>query len=156
MTDGLGRQLQWCGHCTGTLWWRELRLNAKLSIYRLIYVPTLAYGHEFWGSDRKSEITDANSGNELSLKGGWPLLRGEVKNSVIREGIRVEVLLLNVERSQLKWFRYLTRMDPGCVLLSYQNDALEQAQDMLEWLSLCSLGSLYLSCCPLHLTQDKL
>lgn len=56
---------------------------------------------------------DTSGGNELSLKGGWPLLRGEVKNSVIREGIRVEVLLPNVERSQLKWFRYLTRMDPG-------------------------------------------
>ncbi len=27
---------------------KELSCKAKLSIYRLIYVPTLTYGHELW------------------------------------------------------------------------------------------------------------
>jgi len=40
-------------------------------------------------------------------------LRDKVRSSVIREGLGVELLLLRVERSQLRWFRHLVRMPPG-------------------------------------------
>ena len=40
-------------------------------------------------------------------------LRDRVRSSVIPEGLRVEPLLLCVERSQLRWFRHLVRMPPG-------------------------------------------
>ncbi len=39
-------------------------------------------------------------------------LRDKVRSSVIREGLRVELLLLCIEGSQLKLFRHLVRMLP--------------------------------------------
>ena len=41
----------------------------------------------------------------------WKSVRG----SVIHEELRVEPLLLCVERSQLKWFGHLVRMPLGCL-----------------------------------------
>ena len=40
-------------------------------------------------------------------------LRDRVRNSVIREGLGVEPLLLRIERSQMRWLGYLVRMPPG-------------------------------------------
>lgn len=47
---------------------RELRVNSKLLIYFLIYVPALTYDRELWV---EIERTDASSRNELPLKEGW-------------------------------------------------------------------------------------
>ncbi|KAI3372952.1 hypothetical protein L3Q82_023399, partial [Scortum barcoo] len=70
---------------------KELSRKAKLSIYRSIYVPTLTYGHELW---RPLEIG--------------------VRSSVTREELGVEpLLLLRIERSQLRWLGHLFRMPPG-------------------------------------------
>lgn len=41
---------------------RELRVNSKLLIYFLIYVPALTYDRELWV---EIERTDASSRNEL-------------------------------------------------------------------------------------------
>ena len=40
------------------------------------------------------------------------LLMGKVRSSVIREGLGVELLLLCIVRSQLRWFGHLVRMPP--------------------------------------------
>ncbi|TWW69733.1 hypothetical protein D4764_18G0005390 [Takifugu flavidus] len=91
--NGAGdRQADRCGvHSMRTLHWfvvvkRELSRKAKLSIYRSIFVPTLTYGHE---------------------------LGDRVRSSAIREELRVESLLLRVERSQMGWLGHLVRMPPG-------------------------------------------
>lgn len=38
------------------------------------------------------------------------------RSSVIWEKLRVELLLLHIEKSQLRWFSHLTRMPPGQLL----------------------------------------
>uniref|UniRef100_A0A8C5HIP4 Extracellular calcium-sensing receptor-like n=1 Tax=Gouania willdenowi TaxID=441366 RepID=A0A8C5HIP4_GOUWI len=43
----------------------------------------------------------------------WLSLRDRVRSSVIREGLRVEPLLLRVEKSQMRWLGHLIRMPPG-------------------------------------------
>ena len=40
-------------------------------------------------------------------------LRGRLRNSDNRERLRVDPLLLDVERSQLRWFGHLVRLPPG-------------------------------------------
>ncbi len=40
-------------------------------------------------------------------------LRDRVKSSVTREELRLEPLLLDIERSQLRWLGHLFRMPPG-------------------------------------------
>uniref|UniRef100_A0A3B5Q4K1 Reverse transcriptase domain-containing protein n=1 Tax=Xiphophorus maculatus TaxID=8083 RepID=A0A3B5Q4K1_XIPMA len=92
---------------------KELSQKAKLSIYRSIYVPTLIYSHELWVMTERtrSRIQAAEMGFLRRVAG--LSLRDRVRSSVIREGLRVEPLLLHIERSQLRWLGHLVRMPPG-------------------------------------------
>lgn len=49
----------------------------------------------------------------LSLRVAGLSLRDGVRNSAIREGLRVEPQLLHIERRQKRWFGHLKRMTPG-------------------------------------------
>uniref|UniRef100_A0A3Q3XBL8 RING-type domain-containing protein n=1 Tax=Mola mola TaxID=94237 RepID=A0A3Q3XBL8_MOLML len=92
---------------------RELSQKAKLSIYRSIYVPTLTYGHELWVvTERMRSRIQAAEMSFLRRVAGLSL-RDRVRSTDIREELRVEPLLLRVERSQLRWFGHLGRMPPG-------------------------------------------
>lgn len=42
----IGQLMDWRGVCSSAK--RELSMKAKLSIYRLVYIPALAYGDELW------------------------------------------------------------------------------------------------------------
>ncbi len=66
------------------------------------------------GHDRKDKIPDTGGRNELSPQGGWALpLRDRVRSSVTWEELRIEPLVLDTERSQLRWIGHLFRMPPG-------------------------------------------
>ncbi|KAM4534591.1 uncharacterized protein V3H82_024506 [Fundulus diaphanus] len=92
---------------------RELSQKAKLSIYPSIYVPTLIYGHELWVvTERTRSWIQAAEMSFLRSVSGLSL-RDRVRSSVIRGGLRVEPLLLHVQRSQLRWLGHLVRMPPG-------------------------------------------
>ena len=54
---------------------------------------------------------------------GYTLL-DRVRSSVIREEVKVESLLLHIERSQLKWYRHLIRMPPGRLLVGITRHSL--------------------------------
>ena len=88
---------------------REPSQKAKLSIYRSIFVTTLTYGHEGWVMTERtrSRIQAAEMGFLRRVAG--VSLGDRVRSSVIREGL----LLLCIERSQLRWFGHLVRMPPG-------------------------------------------
>jgi len=92
---------------------KELSQKAKLSIYPLIYVPNLTYGHELWvvTERTRSRIQVAEMGF-LRRESGLHL-RDRVRSSVIREGLGVEPLLLCIDMSQMRWLRHLVRMPPG-------------------------------------------
>ena len=70
---------------------RELIWKAKLSIYELIYIQTLRYGHEL------CVMTERTSLQIQEAKMSFP----------------VELLLIRIERSHLWWFQLLIRMPPG-------------------------------------------
>ncbi|XP_054621698.1 uncharacterized protein vopp1b isoform X1 [Dunckerocampus dactyliophorus] len=92
---------------------RELSQKAKLSIYWSIYVPTLTYGHELWVmTERTRSRVQAAEMSFLRRVAGLSL-RDRVRSTVIRERLRVEPLLLRIERSQMRWLGHLVRMPPG-------------------------------------------
>ncbi|XP_049899777.1 uncharacterized protein LOC126389867 [Epinephelus moara] len=92
---------------------RELSQKAKLSIYRSIYAPILTYGHELWVvTERMRSRVQAAEMSFLRRAAGLSF-RDRVRSSDIREGLRVEPLLLHIERSQLRWFGHLVRMPSG-------------------------------------------
>ena len=89
---------------------RELSRKAKLSIYQSIYVPTLTYGHELWVMTER--IRSRIQAAEMSLlrRVARRSLRDTVRSSVTGEDLGVELLLLQIERSQLGWLGHLFRM----------------------------------------------
>ncbi|KAK3529557.1 hypothetical protein QTP70_031980, partial [Hemibagrus guttatus] len=92
---------------------KELSRKAKLSIYQSIYVPTLTYGHELWVmTERVRSRIQAAEMSFLRRVAGRSL-RDRVRSSVTREELRVEPLLLHIERGQLRWLGHLFRMPPG-------------------------------------------
>ncbi|KAK3523662.1 hypothetical protein QTP70_006725 [Hemibagrus guttatus] len=94
---------------------KELSRKAKLSIYQSIYVPTLTYGHELWVmTERVRSWIQAAEMSFLRRVAGRSL-RDRVRSSVTREELRVEPLLLHMERGQLRWLGHLFRMPPGCL-----------------------------------------
>ncbi|TWW64250.1 hypothetical protein D4764_03G0012580 [Takifugu flavidus] len=96
---------------------RELSRKARLSIYRLIYIPVLTYGHQRWVmTERMRSRIQAAEMSFLHRVAGLSL-RDRVRSLDIREGLGVEPLLLHIERSQLGWLGHLARMPSGCLPL---------------------------------------
>ena len=81
---------------------KELSQKAKLLNYRSSYVPTLTYGHKLWvvTERTRSRIQAAKMGFLRRVSG--LSFRDRVRSSVIREGLRVELLLLHIERSKMR------------------------------------------------------
>ncbi len=92
---------------------RELSRKVKLSIYQLIYVPTLTYGYELWVvTERMRSRIQAGIMSFLRMVAGLSL-RDRVRSSDISEELGVEPLLLCIERRHLRWFGHLIRMPPA-------------------------------------------
>ncbi len=94
---------------------KELSRKAKLSIYRSIYVPTLTYGHELWVMTERTRSRIQAAEMSFLRRVAGRSLRDRVRSSVTREELRVEQLLLDIKRSQLRWLGHLFRMPPGCL-----------------------------------------
>ena len=86
---------------------RELCTKAKLSVFRSLYVSTLTYGHECWILVR-SRVQAAEMGFLRRISG--LTLLDKVKSADIRESLNIELLLLRLERSQLRWYGHVARM----------------------------------------------
>ncbi|KAK3561342.1 hypothetical protein QTP86_030646 [Hemibagrus guttatus] len=85
---------------------KELSRKAKLLIYQSIYVPTLNYGHELWVmTERVRSRIQAAEMSFLRRVAGRSL-RDRVRSSVTREELGVELLLLHIERGQLRWLGF--------------------------------------------------
>ncbi len=87
---------------------KELSCKAKLSIYRSIYVPTLTYGHELWWTRSRIQAAEISFLRRVAGRS----LSDRVRSSVTREKLKVEPLLLDIERTQLMWLGHLFRMSP--------------------------------------------
>ncbi|XP_073778470.1 uncharacterized protein [Danio rerio] len=87
--------------------------NAKLSIYQSIYVPTLTYGHELWVMTERIRFRIQAGEMSFLQRVAVHTLIGRVRSSVTQVELRVEPLLLHIERIQLRWLGYLFWMPPG-------------------------------------------
>ena len=84
--------------------------KAKLSILRSVYVPILTYGHECWIMNEKliSQVQTGKMGFLRKFSGLTWL--DKVKSADILESLHIESLLLQLERSQLRWYGHVTRI----------------------------------------------
>ncbi len=120
---------------------KEMSCKAKLSVYRSIYVPTLIYSHKLWVMTERTRYRIQAAVSFLRRVAGRSL-RDRVRSSVTREELRVEPLLLDIERSQLRWLGHLFQMPPGSLPgevlpgASHWEEATGKTQDTLEGLCL--------------------
>ena len=89
---------------------RKLCTKAKLCIFRSVYVPILIYGHEcrILNEKVRSRVQATEMGF-LRRNSGLTLL-DKVKSADIRESLNIELMLLRLERPQLRWYGHVTRM----------------------------------------------
>lgn len=107
LTKGSVQPLHLWGGCTEPfIVKKELSRNANLLIYWSVYAPTVTYGHELCVV---TEMTRSRIEPEMSFLCGVAgrSLRGRVRSLVTQEELRVDLLLLCVERSQPRWLRSL-------------------------------------------------
>jgi hypothetical protein len=89
---------------------RELRTKAKLAVFKSVYLPTLTYGHECWiMSEKVRSRLQAAEMRFLRRVAGFTRL-DRVRNTIIRDTLSTEPLLLQIERSQLRWYGHVCRM----------------------------------------------
>ena len=118
---------------------RELFQKAKLAVFCSIFVPILTYGHESWVmTERRRSRVQASEMRFLRRNQGVTLL-DKVCNSEIHNSLSVELLLLRIERSQLRWFGHVSRMPqerlPKQALSAIPNGKRPVGQSRLSWLN---------------------
>ncbi|XP_061537112.1 uncharacterized protein LOC133404806 [Phycodurus eques] len=91
---------------------KELGRKAKLSIYRSISVPPLTGGHELRVVTQRTRSRIPAAEMSFLRRVSGLSLRDPVRSSVIREDLRVEPLLLRIERSQMRRLGHLIRTPP--------------------------------------------
>lgn len=101
----------------------ELSQREKLSIYRSVHSPTFTYGPELCVVTERMKIQVVEMSFLRRMTG--LSFRDRMRSLDICEKLRVELLLLHMERSQLRWFGYLFRIPPG--RLPEEGDALAAA-----------------------------
>ena len=89
---------------------RKVYKKAKFSVFRSIFVPILTYGHKCWVMTKKvrSRVQAAEIGFFQKVKN--LSLFNKIKTNVIRQSFNIEQLHLRIERSQLRWYGYVTRI----------------------------------------------
>lgn len=112
-TDGLVLWMQSCDHCTSLSWWRESWVQKWCSLFtgRSTFLPSSSMVTNFgqWLKEQDRLLQAAEIGFLRRVAG----LCFRDGSSAIQEGLRVELLLLHIKRSQLRWFGHLTRRPPG-------------------------------------------
>ena len=88
----------------------ELSKMAKLLIFKAVFVSILTYGHESWGMTERMRSQVQASEMRFLRKIEGVTLFNKVRSSEIRKFLNIEPLLVQIERSQLRWFGHVSRM----------------------------------------------
>ena len=98
---------------------RELSKKAKLSIFKAVFVPILTYGHESWVMTERVQSQVQASETRFLRRIERVTLFNKARSSEIQKSLNIERLLLQIERSRLRWF--------GLVCQTPQERLLKQA-----------------------------
>ena len=82
----------------------------KLSVFKSVYIPILTYCHETWVMTERTR-SRIQAAEMRFLRGVAGVTRlDRIRNTSIRDSLGVEPLLLQIERSQLRWYGHVVRM----------------------------------------------
>ena len=123
MTNAHGNEIDNCiSKISAVLLLRELWLTvvarseasreAKLSVFKSVYLCTFIYGHELWVTTERTNSQIQAAGMKFLRRVTGATRRDRMRNSATRESLHVEQLLLIIERSQSGWVGHVCRMPP--------------------------------------------
>lgn len=97
----------------------NIPLECKVTIYQSILKPILLYGSEVWSLTTKtqSKLQAAEMRVLRTIKG--VTRRDKIRNTTIREELRVTSLMEEIERTKLRWYGHVMRMDDNCKAKKY-------------------------------------
>ena len=89
---------------------KELCTKAKLSVFRSVFVPILPYGHECYVMTERmrSRVQAAEIGFLPKVRGLFSHVK--IKSTDTHQSLNIELLLLRIERSLLRWYGHVTQM----------------------------------------------
>lgn len=89
---------------------KEVTEKTKLQIYSSIYKPTLLYGAESWPVTQKVEQQVTAAEMKFLRRVAYKTKRDLVRNTKIREDLKMKPILEDIETKQLKWYGHVKRM----------------------------------------------
>ena len=116
---------------------RELSKKEKFSIFKAIFVPILTYGHESWVMTKRLRSQVQASEMRFLRKIEGVTLFNKVRSSEIGKSLNIELLLLQIERSQLRLFGHVSKMRqerlPKQALLAKANGRRPVGRPRTRW-----------------------
>ena len=89
---------------------RELSKKAKLSIFKAVFIPILTYGHESCAMTKTVRSQVQASEMRFLQKSKELHCLTRLRSFEIRKSLTIKSLLLQIERSQHRWFGHVSRM----------------------------------------------
>ena len=85
-------------------------LSKKLSIFKAVFVLIRTCDHESWIMTERMRLLVQACKMRFLLRIEGVTLFNKVRSSEIRKSLNIEPLLVQIERSQLRWFGHVSRM----------------------------------------------
>ena len=90
---------------------KEVSQKTKIQVYNTIYKPTLLYGAESWPVNDKIEQQVTAAEMKFLRRISNKTKRDLVRNTKIREDLKIKPINDQIATSQLKWYGHVKRME---------------------------------------------
>ncbi|KAL1446149.1 hypothetical protein WDU94_012366 [Cyamophila willieti] len=95
----------------GIIWNNNVPLKCKKAIYQTYFIPILTYGAETWVMQQKEDSRIQAAEMKFLRSTVGKTRRDRIRNENIRSMVGTEKLQDRIERSRLRWYGHVKRMD---------------------------------------------
>ena len=117
---------------------KELTTKTKIAVFNTVFCSTLMYGSESWTLDNRDKSRLQATEMKFLRRSIGKSKRDKIRNTRIREAVKVESLEVKVEKNQLRWYGHVNRMGdqriPKQILECRQQGKLPRGRPKTTWL----------------------